>query len=170
MKLNTFKTTFFTLVFISLQCQASGGNLSYFPVLTDTPVNNNQSLAPGDEGQSSPVVYDVVLHEREEILSLLRQAEKLAMTPNPLNRPEKIELILHGPEVEYFRISQYQENREIVDLAAKLDAFNVVDVKMCSTMLRHRNIKDTDIPAFVDIVPYGPDEVQNLVGKGYIKL
>ncbi|TNF96007.1 MAG: hypothetical protein EP297_10980, partial [Gammaproteobacteria bacterium] len=162
------KTLLFMALFISLQCNATDRYEASSPILTDTPSANSQQILPGVEGHSPPIVFDAVLHNREEILSMLRQAEKLAITPNPSDRPEKIALILHGPEVELFRISQYQQNREIIDLAAKLDAFNVVDVKMCSTMLGHRNIKESDIPAFIDIVPYGPDEVQKLVRKGYI--
>jgi len=57
-----------------------------------------------------------------------------------------------------------------VDLAAKLDAFNVIDVKMCNTMMNQLSVDKQEIPAFIEVVPYGPDEVEKLQEKGFIKL
>ena len=92
------------------------------------------------------------------------------MTPNPAERPRQIALILHGPEIEHFRISSYGENREIVDLAAKLDAFNVIDIKMCNTAMDQLEVNRQEVPAFIEIVPYGPKEVERLQRKGFLKL
>jgi len=100
------------------------------PILSDSPVDSPDKLQPGDPGNSQPVVIDVVLHDRDAILNMLQRAETLAMTPNPVERPRQIALVLHGQEIENFRIKNYSDNRDIVDLAAKLDAFNVIDIKM----------------------------------------
>jgi len=137
------------------------------PVLTD-----GGSIPPeaGTKGEAQPVVLDIVLHKREDILKMLNRAEKLAMTPNPSDRPESIALVLHGPEIEHFKISSYDDNRDIVDLAAKLDAFNIIDVKMCNTQMSMRGIEKKDVPAFIEIVPYGPAEVERLQSMGFIKL
>jgi len=103
-------------------------------------------------------------------LSMLKRAEILASMPNSAERPRAISLVLHGPEIEHFRISQYMNNQDIVDLAAKLDAFNVIDIKMCNTMMGRLSVDKQEIPAFIEIVPYGPGEVEALVEKGFIKL
>lgn len=138
------------------------------PILSDTPVLRDSK--PGEPGEHQPVVLDVVLHNKDDILKMLRRAEALAMTPNPAERPRQIALVLHGPEIEHFRISSYGENREIVDLAAKLDAFNVIDIKMCNTAMDQLEVNRQEVPAFIEIVPYGPKEVERLQGKGFLKL
>ncbi|MCW8963580.1 MAG: hypothetical protein OQL16_07265 [Gammaproteobacteria bacterium] len=141
------------------------------PILSDSPVHNSQdNPKAGEPGENQPIVIDVVLHDRDSILNMLRRAETLAMTPNPAARPRQIALVLHGPEIEHFRISKYEGNQDIVDLAAKLDAFNVIDVKMCNTMMNQLSVDKQEIPAFIEIVPYGPDEVERLQEKGFIKL
>lgn len=140
------------------------------PVLTDGPQTTQRPYLPGEPGNARPVVLDVVLHEREKIINMLRRAEELTAVPNPANRPQKITLILHGPEIEFFQISHYEKNRDIVDLAAKLDAFNIIDVKICNTKMSIMGIEKKDIPAFVEIVPYGPAEIERLQSKGFIKL
>ena len=132
------------------------------PGLADTGI--------GTLGDAQPVVLDIVLHSRKDILKMLSRVEKLAMTPNPSERPENISLVLHGPEIRHFQISRYDNNRNIVDLAAKLDAFNVIDIKMCNTQMTTMGIDKKDIPAFIEIVPYGPAEVERLQSKGFLKL
>jgi len=140
------------------------------PVLSDSHGNSAGQLEPGDPGNSQPIVIDVVLHDRDAILNMLQRAETLATTPNPAERPRQIALVLHGQEIENFRIKNYGDNRDIVDLAAKLDAFNVIDVKMCNTMMNMLNVEKQEIPAFIEIVPYGPAEVDRLEQQGFIKL
>ena len=140
------------------------------PILTDGAPSTQQPIVPGEPGRAQPVVLDVVLHKREDISGMLRRAEQLSTVPNPADRPEKITLVLHGPEIEYFRISQYNRNQEIVDLAAKLDAFNIIDVKMCNTRMSMMGVDKKDVPAFVEIVPYGPAEVERLQSQGFLKL
>lgn len=144
-------------------------NYSNFgPVLSDSP--QNKTIKPGEPGEHQPVVIDVVLHDKDAILSMLRRAESLAMTPNPAERPRQIALVLHGPEIRHFEISNYSENREIVDLAAKLDAFNVIDIKMCNTAMNELEVNKREIPAFIEIVPFGPGEVKQLEAEGFLKL
>ncbi len=143
----------------------AGNNMGM--ILTDTP---NQNIQEGERGEATPVVVDVVLHKRDDILRMLKRAEELAMMPNPVERPREISLVLHGNEIDNFRISQYKDNKEIVDLAAKLDAFNVIDVKMCNSMMNKLGVPRSEIPAFIEVVPYGPGKVEELVEQGFIRL
>ncbi|MBI3571304.1 MAG: hypothetical protein HY082_09395 [Gammaproteobacteria bacterium] len=43
-------------------------------------------------------------------------------------------------------------------------------VKMCRTEMKILGIKEEDIPAFIELVPYGPDEEKRLLRNGYIYL
>ena len=108
------------------------------------------------------------MHTIEELGVLLERAEQLAMKPRPGGGDASVVLVLHGPEVEFFSIRNYDQYKEIVDLAARLDAFDVVDVKVCQTMMGEYGIGPEDIPSFIEQVPYGPDEIERLVREGYV--
>jgi len=76
--------------------------------------------------------------------------------------------VLHGPEVEFFSTRNYAQYKDIVDQAARLDAFDVVDVKICQSMMEARGIERDDIPSFIEQVPLGPGEIERLVRQGYV--
>ena len=124
--------------------------------------------APADDGVPERAVLDVSVHTIEGLRVLFERAEELAMTPRPRGENASVVLVLHGPEVEFFVIKNYDEYKDIVDQAARLDAFDVVDVKMCQTMIGERGIEQHDIPSFIEVVPYGPAEVERLKQEGYV--
>jgi len=123
---------------------------------------------PAPEG-SAPLraVLDISVHTIEELRVLLDRAEQLAMAPRPGGEEDRVVLVLHGPEVEFFAIRNYATYRDIVDQAARLDAFNVVDVRICETMMREYGLGAGDIPSFIERVPFGPGEVERLRREGY---
>lgn len=116
------------------------------------------------------IAIDVVLHTRDEIMELLNHTDRVVTAPRPDGSKPTIALVLHGPEVEFFAIKNYQQNRDIVDLAARLDAYRYVEIKMCETMMRKRGLKNEDIPGFIELVPYGPEELKQLQIKGFTVL
>ena len=125
----------------------------------------NDSAAPGARH-----LFRVTLHTPVEIEGLLTRAEQLARTTRPADRHDGIALVLHGPEVEIFVRKNYAKYRHIVDRAARLDADGVIEIKMCRTEMRSRDIRDEDVPKFIEFVPYGPDEEERLQRRGYVYL
>ena len=113
-------------------------------------------------------VLDISVHTLEELKVLLDRAEELAMRPQAQGAEASVVLVLHGPEVEFFSIRNYEKYKDIVDQAARLDAFDVVDVKICQTMLDMQGIERADIPAFIEQVPLGPGEIVRLRQQGYV--
>ncbi len=124
------------------------------------------ALADGD----APVraVLDISVHSIEGLKVLFDRAEELAMRPQAQGEGASVVLVLHGPEVEFFSIGNYEKYKDIVDQAARLDAFDVVDVKICQTMMGARGIDTGDIPSFIEQVPLGPGEVERLLQEGYV--
>ena len=53
--------------------------------------------------------------------------------------------------------------KAVVDLAARLSAFNVVDIRVCETSARGLGLDLETLFPFVDTVAYGPDEVVRLL-------
>lgn len=108
----------------------------------------NDSTAPG-----ARYLFRVTLHTPLEIEGLLTRAEQLARNIHPVDRRAGIALVLHGPEVEIFVRKNYAKYRHIVDRAARLSAEGVIEVKMCQTEMRSRDIHDEDVPKFIEFVP-----------------
>lgn len=107
-------------------------------------------------------------HSPIELSNLLDRAEH--WSENTPNYPENaITIVLHGPEAQVFVKGNYPMYRQLVDKAAKLDAFNVVDIKICETWMGMNQIKRSQLPAFVDTVPFGPAEEGRLIKAGYQK-
>lgn len=125
-----------------------------------------QALSP----QFSPdkrYLAEIRLHTPMEIEDLLERASKLVESAEAYRGFEPIAVVLHGNEADAFRSGNYNRYRKLIDLAARLDAFNVIDVQICETWMRMNNVKRSELPAFVDTVPFGPAAQRTLKRQGY---
>lgn len=113
-------------------------------------------------------VLDISVHTIEGLKVLFDRAEELAMRPQAPGGEASVVLVLHGPEVQFFSIRNYEKYKDIVDQAARLDAFDVVDVKICQTMMGIEGVERDDIPSFIEQVPLGSGEVERLLQEGYV--
>ena len=75
-----------------------------------------------------------------------------------------ITMVVHGPEVEIFEQTNYETYKSIVDTAAQLSALGVLDIAVCETRVRYSGLDPEKVYAFVDKVPFGPAEVNRLIG------
>lgn len=132
--------------------------------IAETPAQ----LTESDLSVPDRAVLDITVHTVEELLVLLERAEQLARSPRVNDQNASVVLVLHGPEVEFFSTRNYDRYKDVVDQAARLDSLDIVDVRICQTMMATRGIARDDIPPFIDQVPDGPVEVERLVGEGYV--
>jgi intracellular sulfur oxidation DsrE/DsrF family protein len=111
---------------------------------------------------SPSYIARIELHTAEELYAVLvRSDQLLQMTRQPSAVP--VAFILHGPEARVFFRGQYRQNQKLVDLAAKLSAFNVVDIQVCKTWMGSKGLDERQLLPFVGTVPYGPAEEQRLI-------
>jgi intracellular sulfur oxidation DsrE/DsrF family protein len=110
---------------------------------------------------------DVALHTLAELQQLLEQAEKIANGESQYNTNEPISVVLHGEEIKAFVRSNYRSNKALVDLAARLDAFNIIEVKACKRWMGANGIMESELPPFVEAVPFGAGERDRLEKAGY---
>ena len=83
----------------------------------------------------------------------------------------KVVLVLHGPDIDFFFSSRnYSKYQNIVDLAAKLDAFDLFDFKMCAASAANLGLEESEVPPFIEFVPYGSDEIERLKSAGFVQL
>ena len=135
-------------------------------------VSSNQNTGPprpiGTDADPEHMVLDISVHSEEELQVLFDRAEQLAVRLRPAGEEASIVLVLHGPEVEFFSTRNYDRYMGIVDQAARLDAMEIVDVKICQTMMSVRGVERDDIPSFIEQVPLGSAEINHLVREGYV--
>ena len=126
------------------------------------------SLNPDDD--NGRYIFSITLHTAAEIDAMLSRAEKLARQLRPEEQQTQLALVLHGSEIDIFSKKNFPRYRALIERAAKLDAQQVIDIKACATQMRALNLEQEDLPSFIEIVPYGPDEEQRLRDKGYVEL
>lgn len=106
----------------------------------------------------------------QEVERALRKAEQYYLDNGMNPALPAIAFVLHGPEVEIFFRANYTRYKPIVDLAARLSAFNVVDIKICRTRLRFLETPASSLLPFVGTVPFGPAEIERLVEQeGFVQ-
>jgi hypothetical protein len=80
--------------------------------------------------QQSPVKYlaQIEVHDADELTRLLLRAESLLDVGNfKVGMDTPVAFILHGPEAKSLLSMNYVKNKSLVDLAARLSAFQVVE-------------------------------------------
>ena len=115
-------------------------------------------------------LYDISKHSLDDLKLLLQRAEEINQAETEKPDDLEIVMILHGPDIGWFTLDNYNENKELVDLAKRLDAFDIIDLKVCETAMENLEIDRKLIPPFIESVPYAPDEINRLSEEGYIHL
>jgi len=115
-------------------------------------------------------LYDISGHSIEELKLLLQRAEEITQAETDNLEDLKIVMILHGPDIGWFTIDNYDDNKELVDLAKRLDTFDIIDLKVCETTMESMEIDRNQLPPFIESVPYAPDEFNRLSNAGYTHL
>ncbi|HEX7037077.1 MAG TPA: hypothetical protein VF210_14980 [Pseudomonadales bacterium] len=113
-------------------------------------------------------VYLQISPDGQDDLEALFQALEDSVAANePQSDP--VIIVLHGPEAEPFIRANYLAHRSLVDRAAKLQAFNRIELRMCETWLRRNGYDEDDLLPFVRTVPFAPAEVEQLERHGYVR-
>ncbi len=113
--------------------------------------------------EAGGLLAHIQLNSPSELKSALERAEVLYQEGKIRKDDNPVAFVLHGPEVSVFLKQNYSANQTLVDLAAKLSALNVIDVKVCQTRLGMLEQTESDLAPFVGTVPFGPAEVSRLV-------
>lgn len=101
-----------------------------------------------------------------ELSQILTRAERWSETHKGYVE-QPIALVLHGSETNIFLKQNYQQYKTIVDQAAKLDAFNVIDIQVCETWMGGNEVSRNQLPPFIETVNNGPQRIDDLIQAGY---
>lgn len=135
-----------------------------------TTLNENNSDSRQFNIGNTQYLFDVSDNSPEELEALLQRAEEIRETNAEGYDDLEIVLVLHGPDINIFRQQNYAKHKPLVDLAAKLDAFDIIDMKICETSMSYMGVERSEVPAFIESVPFAPDEIRRLNAEGYIQL
>jgi intracellular sulfur oxidation DsrE/DsrF family protein len=103
-------------------------------------------------------VFDVTVSTAQELDVVLNRADSLRKLFDP-QQHGRIAIVLHGNELQLFQKDNYSANQTLVDRARLLDRDNIIDIKACQTMMRTLDIAQSELPSFIEQVPYAPVEI-----------
>ncbi len=106
-------------------------------------------------------VFSVTVSSSQQLEVVLDRAEELRELFNP-DEHSKIAIVLHGDELQLFQKDNYTLNQSVVERARLLDQDNIIDIKACQTMMRVLDIKQNELPSFIEQVPFAPAEIERL--------
>jgi intracellular sulfur oxidation DsrE/DsrF family protein len=108
---------------------------------------------------------EVSPQNRADLDSLFATLEQSLEQSLPADDP--VVVVLHGEEAFSFTRDHYLNNRTLIDRAARLDAYRMIEVRMCETWMKDNAIGPDDIPAFIEPVRFAPEEIERLEAEGY---
>lgn len=113
------------------------------------------------EPKASGYVFDVTVSSAEELEVVLNRADSLRKLFDP-QQHGRIAIVLHGDELQLFQKGNNLANQSLIDRARLLDRENIIDIKACQTMMRTLDIQQSELPSFIEQVPYAPVEIFRL--------
>jgi len=118
-------------------------------------------LQAQDDAKAPGYVFSVTVSSAQQLDVVLNRAEDLRALFNP-DEHSKIAIVLHGDELQLFQKDNYSLNQSVVDRARLLDQDNIIDIKACQTMMRTLDIEQSELPSFIEQVPFAPAEIERL--------
>lgn len=106
-------------------------------------------------------VFGVTVSSAQQLEVILDRADSLRKLFNP-DHHSRIAIVLHGEELQLFQKDNYSANQSIVERARLLDQEQIIDIKACQTMMRDLNIQQSELPNFIEQVPFAPIEIERL--------
>jgi len=115
-------------------------------------------------------VFGVTVNSAQQLPVVLDRAEDLRALFKAGDH-SKIAIVLHGDELQLFQKSNYPDNQSLVERARLLDQDNIIDIKACQTRMRILDIEQSELPSFIEQVPFAPAEIERLVEEeGFTEL
>ncbi|MDT8388117.1 MAG: DsrE family protein [Thiogranum sp.] len=108
------------------------------------------------------VVYDVAVQSEEAFSRVLDRASYLnnVYAADPFSA--SIVLVLHGKEMLFFAISNYDRYKELMTRAQSLTVGGTIEIRMCETAARGYGLTPPELHGFVQMVPMADAEIVRL--------
>lgn len=148
-------------------------------VLMGAPAQAQDNMPWGTASPAAEVVYqpqkvlfDVAVDTPDEVDSIMDRMSGLSVEYGSDPFDASIVAVLHGPEMAFFTVENFQRYESLVRRAQSLTVGGVIEFRMCERAARNRGIEPEDVHGFIDMVPMGDAEIVRLQqekGYAYIK-
>lgn len=108
------------------------------------------------------VVYDVHVKTVAAVASVLDRASHLSTITGADPFEQSIVLVLHGRELSFFAIENYDQYKDLMKRAQSLVESEVISIKMCKIAAQSQGYGPDDIHGFIEMVPMGDAEIIRL--------
>lgn len=118
------------------------------------------------------VVYDVTVNTPEEFDTILDRMSGLSGEYRADPFDASIVAVLHGPEMRFFDIREFDKYEALVRRAQSLTVGGVIEIRMCQRAARNLGIQPEHVHGFVQLVTMADAEIARLQhdeGYAYMK-
>ena len=112
--------------------------------------------------QPQKVVYDVAVQDVGAFERLLDRVSLLNNLYEADPFQSSIMLVLHGNEIPFFAVKNFEKYRELMTRAQSLTVGETIEFRMCGAAARQRGLEAEDIHGFVIVVPMADAEIVRL--------
>jgi len=152
--------------------------LALLPSVFVAQVNQSEAadqLITADSKTVSGYLARINLDKADQVYEALQRAEAYFQKKQQSNSKlspavPPIAFVIYGPDVGIFFKENYSDFKPIVDLAARLSALEVIDIKVCQVSYEREGLDKSTLFPFVTTVPFGPAEISRLLDERQYEL
>ena len=118
------------------------------------------------------VIYDVAVADADTFTRVLDRVSYLNNLYHADPFAASIVLVLHGDEIPFFAISNYDKYQALMQRAKSLTLAGPIEFRMCRVAAREHGFEPEQIHGFVKIVPMADAEIvhlQQVEGYAYMR-
>lgn len=113
------------------------------------------------------VVYDAAVKSEAALSSVLDRASYLSALNGADPFDNKIVIVLHGSEINYFATRNLAKYKAMMERAQSLTVGGIVEFRMCKIAAQSHGYQPKDVHGFVSMVPMGDAEIVRLQQEGF---
>ena len=113
------------------------------------------------------VVYDTAVKTVGALTSVMDRASYLSVLNGADPFDNKIVIVLHGDEIDFFAIKNFAKYKELMTRAQSLTVGGIIEFRMCKIAAQGHGYAPKDIHGFVKMVPMGDAEIVRLQHEGF---
>ncbi len=137
------------------------------PAIADSNAPWGSSKVMDIQYSKQKVVYDTAVKTVEALTSVMDRASYLSAINGADPFDNKIVIVLHGDEIEFFAIKNFAKYKALMTRAQSLTVGGIIEFRMCKIAAEGHGFKPEDIHGFVHMVPMGDAEIIRLQHEGY---
>lgn len=155
--LNKIKTLFFLVILLSAFSSFANNSI---PTKPDDPMEELEEIEWFIKHPPAGIVFTVREYDDYAFKWVAQRLNYYIYLLRTAHPKLPIEILSHGDEVSSLSKASTKEYDELHRLI-KLWKKQGITTHACGTMAKILELDDSDFPSYIDIVPYGPSQVQD---------